>query len=496
MTCRRVYYRNKEQKSKHPEIPAPAPSVSSPKNISLPLQSIGGSHSCCLVCKRRGPKLIVVSETVRFNFFVHYNSLIPPGSRCCPVHIDSDSFTEEASNHMNNFRKQTDVNRSDIMHLLQKIRENLVQTGNERINFDRSMSDSDVRNLTGLDKVSFQNLLSYLTVVRDTPVRSKRTCLGFFLTKMKTGMSNKLLSTIFNISKDSIRRAISSVRKNLRQTFVPSNIGFHHVTREQVIQDHTRPLAQTLFGEHCLPAILVIDGTYLYIQKSNQFSFQRRSYSLHKHRPLIEAMVFVTTTGYFVRVMGPYLADNSNNDAKIMQHIFATDSEEIRQWMQDGDVFIVDRGFRDSITTLDDIGIRTEMPSFLEKGQKQLSTENSNTSRLVTKIRWVVESANSRIKSWKYFEKVIPNTQIPFIADYIQIICGLCNKYLPPLSSGSQEEDEAVGCKMLHLAKESNVLKTRVENEGLDKDWTQYLKDAKNLSEPETSDESDENVEE
>lgn len=61
-------------------------------------------------------------------------------------------------------------------------------------------------------------------------------------------------------------------------------------------------------------------------------------------------------------VLGPYLADNSNSDAKIMQHIFATDSEKIRQWKQDVDVFIVDRGFRDYIDILEYIGIRTEMP--------------------------------------------------------------------------------------------------------------------------------------
>lgn len=144
---------------------------------------------------------------------------------------------------MSNFREQTDVNRTDIMCLLQKIRENLVQTGNERINFDRVISDSDLKKLTGLGRCSFQNLLLYLTAVRDTPVRSRRTCLGIFLTKMKIGMSRKVLSTIFNISKDSIKRAISSVRRNLTQTFVPSNIGFHHITREEVTQDHTRPLA-------------------------------------------------------------------------------------------------------------------------------------------------------------------------------------------------------------------------------------------------------------
>lgn len=73
--------------------------------------------------------------------------------------------------------------------------------------------------------------------------------------------------------------------------------------------------------------------------------------------------------------------------------------------MQDDDVFIVDRSVRDSTVILEDIEIRTEMPSFLEKGKKQLATEES-TSRLVKKIRSVVESANSMIKEQKYFEKL------------------------------------------------------------------------------------------
>jgi hypothetical protein len=125
--------------------------------------------------------------------------------------------------------------------------------------------------------------------------------------------------------------------------------------------------------------------------------------------------------------MGPYLSDFKNNDAHILKHIFATDTEEIKKWTREGDVFVVDRGFKDSVDFLNELGITTEMPAFLDKGQKQLTTEQSNTSRLVTKIRWVVESANGRLISWKYFDKVLPNSQIPFIGDYIQIICSICN---------------------------------------------------------------------
>ena len=67
---------------------------------------------------------------------------------------------------------------------------------------------------------------------------------------MKSGMSNQFLSTLFNISKSSLRRAISSVRKALMNQFVPSHLGFSHTTQEEVIRNHTRPLAQSLFGDN------------------------------------------------------------------------------------------------------------------------------------------------------------------------------------------------------------------------------------------------------
>ena len=129
--------------------------------------------------------------------------------------------------------------------------------------------------------------------------------------------------------------------------FVPQNLGFEHVTRQEVISCHTRQLAQTLFSDvEKNQAILVLDGTYIYTAKSNNFHYQRRSYSIHNGRPLIKPMVIVTTTGYFVSLLGPYLADNKNNDASILQHIIKTNAEDIRSWLSEDDIFIVDRGLQ------------------------------------------------------------------------------------------------------------------------------------------------------
>jgi hypothetical protein len=38
-------------------------------------------------------------------------------------------------------------------------------------------------------------------------------------------------------------------------------------------------------------AILVADGTYLFVQKSSDNEFQRRSFSMHEHRNLVKLMI-------------------------------------------------------------------------------------------------------------------------------------------------------------------------------------------------------------
>ncbi|WAR15680.1 hypothetical protein MAR_005785 [Mya arenaria] len=153
-------------------------------------------------------------------------------------------------------------------------------------------------------------------------------------------------------------------------------------------------------------------------------------------------MVIVTTSGHYMSVLGPYLSDGKNNDAKILNHIINTNVEDIKSYVHPGDIFVVDRGFRDSLQLSEDLGIQSKMPSFLPKGETQFQTEVANTSRLVTKV--------------------------PFIGDFVQIICAVCNKYLPPLSS-SCSDDDRLAQHMLQLATQENSLKTEIEESNLDK---------------------------
>ena len=78
-------------------------------------------------------------------------------------------------------------------------------------------------------------------------------------------------------------------------------------------------------------------------------------------------MMIVSTTGYIITVLGPYQTVAKNNDSSILNHSIQSNIEYINRWIKEEDIFVVDIGFRDSESLLQDFGIT--MPAFLQKGQ-------------------------------------------------------------------------------------------------------------------------------
>ena len=328
-----------------------------------------------------------------------------------------------------------------------------------------SLTTEDYYNLTGLTKEQFEDLSCHVTSIRHSAVRSVKTCLAILMTKLRTGLPNHILGTIFSLKKCQIQRSIHSARISL-QYFVSQNVGFEHISHDDFVENHTTPIAKKLFSDNDdKTAILVLDGTYIFIQKSSDYKFQRQSYNLHKHRPLVKPMVVVGTDGYILSVLGPYLSNAKNNDAAITRHILSTNSEGMNDWLQDNDLCIVDRGFRDVVEFLEERGLCVQMPVYLKKGSKQHSTEDANTSRLITKIRWIVESINGRLKQWRFFDKVVSNHYIPHIGEFLRIIAAISNKYRTP--PASFQCDVQIAEEMLQKTTQGNHVKTMIENEGL-----------------------------
>lgn len=58
---------------------------------------------------------------------------------------------------------------------------------------------------------------------------------------------------------------------------------------------------------------------------------------------------------------------------------------------------VLDRGFRDVKKMLEDMGFKVIMSS-LKGNKSQLTTQEANETRDVTKIRWVIEAVHGIIK--------------------------------------------------------------------------------------------------
>lgn len=136
--------------------------------------------------------------------------------------------------------------------------------------------------------------------------------------------------------------------------------------------------------------------------------------------------------GYIYAADGLYLANGKNNDANILKAMFAK-KNNIGAVAKKGDIFILDRGFRDVVTLCEDKNIEVFMPQLLYKKQK-FDDRQANLSRMVTILRWVVEAVNGRLKNiFHYFDLVITIKSLKNLNNLLLIALAIINKFSAPL---------------------------------------------------------------
>jgi hypothetical protein len=157
--------------------------------------------------------------------------------------------------------------------------------------------------------------------------------------------------------------------------------------------------------------------------------------------------------------------------------------EDILNWTKEGEIMILDRGFRDSLGVLKALGIDTAMPSFLDQNQRQLDVYDANRSHFVTKLRWVFESLNTRLKRFKWFSQTIQNSSLPSVPDLIAIVAALTNCFHVPMVTASPD-DNSIVLRMNHLLTQSNLLQERLVEDNLMRHRLWKAIDVNNLAKP------------
>lgn len=206
----------------------------------------------------------------------------------------------------------------------------------------------------------------------------------------------------------------------------------------------------------------------MYIHKTSNYKMGRKSFSMQKKRSLIKFMSIVLPDGYVLDTVGPYFSDGHNNDSGITWDILKEHGSKALVWLQSANcknILVVDRGFRNVLGKLGDLKIEIDakMPSIDSKKSKQSTTEQANNSRLVTKVRWVVESYHARFKK---FENRQPTFHISILNNCLRVTSAALNAFRPNIydTKSNESHHQIIANEMLKRSKETtNLVLLRVE---------------------------------
>lgn len=369
---------------------------------------------------------------------------IPDDARACPAHIAFHSW-DTVSEHVT---KNT-FNARQI--------EDMLELSLHRNEADES--SIDIHTYTGLTDHQFEDLFSsapsMLTVFSN--VKKAKNALLMFMIRLRKGSAYNEIGKLFNVTRMTSRDHIQKARTALSADFVPLHLGFNSLSRQFLIKNTTIS-SRLLHAENDPNKLITIwDGTYIYLDKSANYDFQKKTYNGQKKRNFLRPMMCVTTNGYIIDVLGPFAA--VENDATCLKHIIEK-VPEVKQIIEPGDVFIFDRGFRDCREEMVQAGYVIKMPEFIKKNhpRQQLTTDQANKSRLVTKTRFVVEARNGHIKKiFPVFDQRWKTLCIKTLGEDLRIAAALINKYFKEVVA-DQENEEQTANEMLASMNSPNIL--------------------------------------
>ena len=423
------------------------------------------SHKKCSICFCTSKRLIVLSDKHRSELLLFYNILCLKGSRVCKRHvINCDHIDPSTQFHHDKYsllseyiKPEKDKSGAIINELLY----HLQQRGTSQSPLDvDALSAESIQNLTGWDSDSINAMLEDISHDLSGPNKklSPKTALIMFWMKLKTNVSWAHLSSLFGISKSSVSRIYHLVLESLHSKLVPKGLGTSHISREDAMT-HNTIFTSTFFTSN----VIIMDGTYIYINKSRHHQFQKDSYSGQKKRNLLKFMSVVCPDGYILATIGPF--PGKCNDAFITKEMFDGALSDLGDWLKPGDTIILDRGFRDVLSMLSNNGFKPVMPSYMPAGLSQLPPTLANQDRLCTKTRWVVEAYHGRLKQWRFFKETLPsNYFVTTIGKVMQLISACLNLFRPCLSI-ADEKDRAMASNMMACLLSSSALVQQVEHD-------------------------------
>lgn len=439
------------------------------------IQGVKSTQSKCFVCNGSGTgRRSTVPWSAIQQVWFRSNYYIPQTNRACPHHLMNGLFTSEALDLIEATKQGIHVKTYDFglwLHEVSDIRHR------NPYSFDHTgLEESKYQLWTGLRKEDFDNLATYIKPgMRNSSARTIRDGLAMFLILLRCNLKQEAIGDMFGTSQQVVSKTIDTVTTLLERSFVPNHLGYLHISRDDALENHSRSLTSRAVGQPPESLCVIIDATYIYIEKPSDLEEQRMTYSGHKKRNLVKVQLVVLADGHIVEADGPFCCDSNNNDAAILLHHYEN-SDLLLFLEEDQDFILWDRGYRDAEAATTEHKILSFMPNLLPKDRQQFNAQEANDSRRVTLSRWVVEAVNGRLKNvFPFFKHTVEGSYNGKIMRFVRIACGILNKYFPSINP-HQDFHNLVADAVENHAVNNNELKTEIEELGLRRMTTRWVK--------------------
>ncbi|XP_075589844.1 uncharacterized protein LOC142597771 [Dermatophagoides farinae] len=441
--------------------------VPNPK-VHLPFCRPIITHKYCFICSAT-TNLITIPFDARKQVFIKRKIFVPNGNRCCRHHLIKKRLYEEDVDAIEIYSNNSQIDSDEIVKFFYSLSDNPSNLHGQI--GDRSVSERHFWSLTGHTWQQMEIISKKLVSMKNSGVRSITQALVTLLYKMRTGVSNDIIAATVGLeSRKQVESHINSVLESFSTDILPTEFGFKSQTRQFLINERTSPVAKKLF-DFDDQLMIICDGTYVRHQKSSNNIYQRKSYSMHKNTSLCKPFTVCTTDGFILDVSGPFNA--KMNDAQILDFLLQ-ETNGLSTILRPGDIFVLDRGFRDVVPVLKKKGYKVLMPAFKDKGRTQLTCQQSNESRFVTKIRWVVEAIHGIIgQKYDLLHRQYKNYSLKKLGLYCRIACYLYNTFGKRLTSDYNMVDTIVN-RMKSKRHDQNYLAELVEENRWNRRLTAY----------------------
>ncbi|KAG5268330.1 hypothetical protein AALO_G00211380 [Alosa alosa] len=272
--------------------------------------------------------------------------------------------------------------------------------------------------LTGLTSVVFEWLITKImgSVERIHNKLTVEDHLLIILMKLRLGLCNTDLAYRFPVSKTTI--------SNILRSWVPAMAFILKPLIKWPSKGAILKNMPKIFKRNFKRCRCIIDCTEIFKARPSSLTARAQTWSNYKHNNTIKYLIAISPAGA-ISFLSPGWGGRVS-DKQI------TNESGFLKLLEPRDEVLADRGFliRDELAAY---GATLRIPHFT-KGKKQLSAQEVDTARQLSRVRIHVERVIGRWKNFKILQTVIPVSQVNILDDVV-IVCGaltnLCKSVVP-----------------------------------------------------------------